>query len=269
MKKWIKIIGWLLFAILVIVGMNIVGTAQKETIASKPKIFIHIEGENAFLTEDEVYQRLLQQRLIYPGQKFEDLHINKIEHFLASMSEIKNCKVYQKIGQFWNIDIEIRKPIARIYNLAGESFYLDDIGHTMQTSPLYTARVPVVNGDIPDEAHSIPVNEIINNDTLKTKKYLDDIYRISYYVCNDPLLNAQIGQIHLKKNGDFVLIPQVGSHTIVFGSAFSNEEVAEKFDKLKIFYTEGLPYEGWNKYNVINLKYKKQIVCKKINEKEL
>ena len=82
-------------------------------------------------------------------------------------------------------------------------------------------------------------------------------------------MNAQIGQIHREKNGDFVLIPQVGSHTIIFGSAFSDREVEEKFKKLKVFYEEGLPYEGWNKYDIINLKYKKQIVCKKINEKEV
>jgi cell division protein FtsQ len=92
---------------------------------------------------------------------------------------------------------------------------------------------------------------------------LDDIYRISSYVCNDAFLSAQIGQINLEKNGDFVLVPQVGGQKIIFGSARTNEDVAEKFKKLTIFYKEGLPYEGWDKYEVINLKYDKQIVCKK------
>ncbi len=50
---------------------------------------------------------------------------------------------------------------------------------------------------------------------------------------------------------------------IIFGTAYSNEEVREKFRKLKIFYTEAIPYEGWNKYEEISLKYDKQIVCKK------
>ena len=269
MKKWLKIAFWILFTAGVVTGLSMSGSAQREEITSQPGIFIHVEGENAFLTEDEVETRLIRKGFIYSGQKFDKLPVKKIEDYLESMSEIKYCRVYQNIGKKWNIDVEIRKPIARIFNARGESFYLDDIGHTMATSPLYTARVVVVTGNIPDDPHSPPVDKIINNDTLKTKNFLDDIYRISYYVCNDPLLSAQIGQIHREKNGDFVLIPQVGSHTIIFGSAFSDREVEEKFKKLKVFYKEGLPYEGWNKYDIINLKYKKQIVCKKIKEKEL
>lgn len=59
------------------------------------------------------------------------------------------------------------------------------------------------------------------------------------------------------------MIPLVGNQKIVFGSAFTDKEVKEKFEKLKIFYKEAIPYEGWNKYSEISLKYDKQIVCKK------
>jgi len=76
-------------------------------------------------------------------------------------------------------------------------------------------------------------------------------------------LQSLIGQIHRKHNGDFVLIPQVGGQKIVFGTAFSDLEVEEKFRKLKVFYKEAIPYEGWNTYEEISLKYNKQIVCKK------
>jgi hypothetical protein len=38
----------------------------------------------------------------------------------------------------------------------------------MSTSELYTARVLVVTGEIPDKKSSKSVKEIINNDTLKT-----------------------------------------------------------------------------------------------------
>jgi cell division protein FtsQ len=128
---------------------------------------------------------------------------------------------------------------------------------------LYTARVVVVTGDIPDKMNSEPVSKIINNAFLKSNRKLDDLYRISHYVCNDQLFQALIGQIHRKKNGDFVLIPQVGGQKIIFGSALTDQEVSEKFRKLKVFYNEAIPYEGWNKYEEISLKYDKQIVCKK------
>jgi cell division protein FtsQ len=107
------------------------------------------------------------------------------------------------------------------------------------------------------------VAELINNDSLKSIRKLDDVYRITNYVCNDPFFLAQIAQIHYNKRREFVLIPQVGDHMIVFGSALTEKEVSEKFEKLKTFYKHGLPYEGWEKYDEINLKYEGQIVCKK------
>lgn len=263
MKKWLKIALWVAFFVTVFILMFKVKDAQSEIVIDRPHIVIHVNGENAFLTENELYTRLKRKGFVYNGQIYKNLKVNDLEKYLLSMSEIKSAKVFSKIGSKWTIEVEIRKPIARIFNNSGETFYLDELGYTMAPSTLYTARVVVVTGDIPDKMNSEPVSKIINNAFLKSNRKLDDLYRISHYVCNDQLFQALIGQIHRKKNGDFVLIPQVGGQKIIFGSALTDQEVSEKFRKLKVFYNEAIPYEGWNKYEEISLKYDKQIVCKK------
>jgi cell division protein FtsQ len=263
MKSWVKIALWSTFGLTVIVLLMMVRSAQDEFTIDKPEIIIHINGENAFLTKDELYTRLRRKGLIYNGQTKEQLKVSKIETYLRSMTEVKDAKVFSKIGGNWTVEVDIRKPIARIFNKFGETFYLDDLGYTMAPSTIHTARVVVVTGNISDKITSPPVEKIINNPSWKSIRKIDDVYRISSYVCNDPLLRSLIGQIHRKMNGDFVLIPEVGGQKIIFGTAYSNEEVREKFRKLKIFYTEAIPYEGWNKYEEISLKYDKQIVCKK------
>jgi hypothetical protein len=121
----------------------------------------------------------------------------------------------------------------------------------------------VVTGLIPDRINSIPVKEIINNDSLKSIRNLDDIYRISNYVCNDPILHKMIGQVYREKNGDFVLIPIVGDQKIILGTAQSDAVVKDKFERLLDFYKEAMPFEGWNKYSEISVKYEGQIVCRK------
>ena len=263
MKKWVKITLWSMFAVMIIILMVMVKAAQEKTVLTRPHIVIRVNGENAFLTEDELYTRLERKGLIYDGQKYKGLKVHATEKYLLSMSEVKKAKVFTNIGPTWTIEVEIRKPIARIFNNSGETFYLDELGYTMAPSNLYTARVVIVTGDVPDKMNSEPVSKIINNAFLKSNRKLDDLYRISHYVCNDQLFQALIGQIHRKKNGDFVLIPQVGGQKIIFGSALTDQEVSEKFRKLKVFYNEAIPYEGWNKYEEISLKYDKQIVCKK------
>lgn len=263
MNKWLKIallsLGTIVLFSLVLVSYK----AQGKIVMDKPEIIVPENGENLFVTADELYQRLIDDQILFPGQTFSQLDINRIEKHIESMGEIRTVKVYTSIGSSWTIKVELRQPIARIFNKYDESFYLDRDGHTLSPRELHTARVVVVNGEIPDRLNSPTVEELINNDSLKSIRKLDDIYRITNYVCNDPFLLAQVAQIHYDKYGDFVLIPQVGGHTIVFGSALSNKEVSDKFEKLKTFYKYGLPYEGWNKYDKIILKYEGQIVCKK------
>lgn len=263
MKAWVKIalisLGSLLLIILVVASYN----SQGKTIMNRPEIIVPQNGENLFVTSDELLKRMMDDGILYGGQTFEQLNVHKIEQYIANMGEVRTVKVYTKIGADWTIQVELRRPIARIFNNVNESFYLDEEGYTLSPRELHTARVVVVNGAIPDRLNSPPVQELINNDSLKSIRKLDDIYRITNYVCKDPFLLAQVAQINYKKNGDFVLIPQVGNHTIVFGSALTEKEVSDKFKKLKTFYKHGLPYEGWNKYDKIVLKYEGQIVCKK------
>ncbi len=264
MKKWLKRGLWIAFAIAVIVLMRMTQSAQAETVLEEPEVLIHVNGENAFLTEDELKLRLKRNGFTFNGQAQKDLKVSVVENYIRKMTEVKDVKVYTKLGSKWKIEVTVRKPIARIYNKYDETFYLDEDGFVMNSSSLHTARVVVVTGYIKDRISSVSVPEIINNDTLKSIRNLDDVYRISNYVCNDPLMQSLIGQIHLKKNGDFVLIPLVGGQKIIFGTAKTDKEVKDKFKKLKIFYQEGIPYEGWDKYEEISLKYDNQIVCKTV-----
>jgi cell division protein FtsQ len=263
MKKVFKIIFWVLFGVGLILIVFFASKENNNAVAKKPDISIHVEGENAFLTESELLNRLILKRLYQKNMKVNFVNVKKIEAAIIKMEEVKNVRVYKNIGNSWNIDVELRNPIARIFTLSQQAYYLDDEGFTMGRSSLHTAHVLVFSGFITENMEKSSVKEIINNDSLKSIRKLDDIYRISNYVCRDSLMNALIGQVYLEKNGDFILIPLVGKQTILFGSANSDEVVADKFNRLKVFYKEGMPHEGWEKYNTIIVKYEGQIVCRK------
>ena len=263
MKKVFTIIFWVLFAVGLILIVFFASKENNNAIAKKPDISIHVEGENAFLTESELLDRLIYKRLYQKNMKVNFVNVKKIEAAIIKMEEVKKVRAYKNIGNSWNIDVELRNPIARIFTLSQKAYYLDDEGFTMGRSSLHTAHVLVFSGFITENMEKSSVKEIINNDSLKSIRKLDDIYRISNYVCRDSLMNALIGQVYLEKNGDFILIPLVGKQTILFGSANSDEVVADKFNRLKVFYKEGMPHEGWEKYNTIIVKYEGQIVCRK------
>jgi cell division protein FtsQ len=65
--------------------------------------------------------------------------------------------------------------------------------------------------------------------------------------------------LYINTDKEIELYPAVGGHKIIFGKG---DDIEEKFEKLKVFYREGLnSIDSWNKYSSINLKYKSQVVC--------
>lgn len=261
MKKWLMIGFWAVFALGTLALMITVEQTHADTLVNAPEIVVKAKGD-AFLTKTQLSKMLYSEGLIFEFQAREEVFPEKIEKFIGDISQVKTVEVFMQLGTAWRIEVELRKPLARIYNKYDETFYLDEDGEIMSTTPEHTARVLVVTGNINDRRNGLSVPEIINNDSLKSILKLDEIYRISDYVCHDPVICSLIGQLHIEKNGDLILVPLVGDFKIIFGSADSEEEVKAKFKKLKIFYKEGMPNVGWNKYTEISLKYRDQIVCR-------
>ena len=263
MKIWFVRILWGIVGIAVLLVVFFANEVESQRRLTKPKIAIHSEDENTFLTSQELLTRLQIRHLFFDKMRVKDLKVQRIERVIAAMPEVKNVNVYRHLGAELSIDLNLRKPIARVFNRQGESYYLDQEGFMMYRSPSHTARVLVFSGEI-----NVPYNprihcDFINNPNLKSSREIDQIYRISNYVCNDPLMHQLIGQVYLEADGDFILIPLLGEQQIIFGPARSTKEVSDKFERLTHFYKEALPHEGWNKYKEISVKYEGQIVCRK------
>ena len=71
---------------------------------------------------------------------------------------------------------------------------------------------------------------------------------------------AQIVQINVNKDRQIELVPRVGGHLLVLGSA---ENVTDKLERLYSFYETGISRIGWNKYSSVSVAYENQVVCKK------
>ncbi len=263
MKKFKKIALWVLFTGTLLYAMYFTHEQYQNRVMLFPEIVINNSGENAFLMDKDVALRLTYNNIKLEGLKRKEINADLIEDIVAKMYEVRQVSVFMNLDNTWRIMIELRQPIARIFNTQGESYYLDKDGKTMPLSPLYTARILPFSGQIHDPMDFISVEEIINNDSLKTLKTLPQIYYLSEYVCNNPFLSALISQVEVDKNGDFILTPIVGDQKIMFGNPYNRKIVEERFEKLEVFYREALPYTGWDKYESINLKYKNQVVCKR------
>jgi cell division protein FtsQ len=77
---------------------------------------------------------------------------------------------------------------------------------------------------------------------------------------------AQIDQVDITANRTFELIPKLGNQVIRFGNA---DNYNEKFNKLMAFYKQVQTRTGWNKYSIIDVQFKDQVVGVKRDAKEI
>jgi len=117
------------------------------------------------------------------------------------------------------------------------------------------------NGYIPEmywNSASLAVDTTHKSADSNSYKTLKAIYQISKYINTDAFWKAQIQQLFVNTNGDIELIPAVGNQIIIFGD---EKNIADKFEKLKIFYKKAEKINAWTKYDTININFKGQVVC--------
>ena len=198
------------------------------------------------------------------GQPKSTVNITDIQRSLNSHADIADAKVYLTIDGRLKVEVKQRRPLLRVINTNGDSYYIDDQGKLMPLSEKYTANVIVANGNIQESyasAYMYPMGKTVKDSTSKKNRVLQDLYAMAKYIFADPFWKSQVQQIYVNSDRDMEIVPMVGNQKIIFGDTVAMDE---KFKKLLTFYQQGLNTTGWwEKYSIINLKFKNQIVCTK------
>lgn len=197
------------------------------------------------------------------GKPLWELNTEKIEGPIRRQSYVEDANVYVTDEGRVFVEVVQRQPVLRVITKSHSSFYIDGHGQILPINPSYPARVLVASGNISDSCIKTAPRSFdsLFSDSSASGCALSSLFRIAIYISNDPFYRAQIEQIYVDDGGEIMLVPAVGNHVILFGRA---EELDEKFTKLFAFYKYGLNKIGWNKYDIINIKYKNQVVCSKI-----
>ena len=225
-------------------------------------ITVNVHGDSYFLDSSHVIHTIYSKFGQLEGKKIREISLSSIEDMVRNIYFVENSQVYRTIDGNIVVNVKQRKPVARVINAHNESYYIDNRGRLMKTSDQYTARVVIVTGHIAAR-YSSTLDLYADEDTedmMPSKKILKELNGLVIYIRNNPFWDAWIDQIYVTRSGDFELMPKNGSHVIEFGKA---EDIDKKFEKLLLFYQNGLTHVGWNSYSRLNLKFKNQIVCSK------
>ena len=171
----------------------------------------------------------------------KELNASLIEHILKENPYVQDAQVYFTTNAKMHVEIEQKEPYMRIY--APHPFYIDENGKPLPVNTNYPCRL-----------------RVCTMEGKATPERLSEVYNLERLLRGDSLLNALIDQVHLDAKQEFELIPKVGQQKIVLGRF---DRMEEKLSNVVLFYHKGMPQCGWDKYAVLNVKYKGQIVAVK------
>ena len=254
-KRIVKVFLWSCLLLVWIFLTAFANSEYGEIVLNKVNIVFIKDNQHHLITNDEVVDLVKDLGLVEGVSIKKDIHVDQIEKTLRSHYAVDKAEVYFLNSGDLHINIFKKTPIARLLgNTSDVNYYLDYNGRLMKTSDSYVAKLPIFSGEI----FSI-------NDEFEPKSstlIISEIYEMSQLINNDAFLKSQIVQIHIRNNGYFELIPRIGNHKILFGSP---ENMEEKLNKIKLFYTKGPDPKELNLYDTLNVMYNDQIVCSKIN----
>ncbi len=263
-KKWINISAWVLVLSALLFSLGFVAKRESQIIAEHFEIEILNNEENLFLNENEIKVFVEDRQQPVLGKTYETLRISELEKALNSHPSIENAEVCTTLNGEVKLEIKQRTPLVRIFNKSGESYYIDQQSKLMPLNENYSARVLIASGNLNepfDQRSQFLVDEIASHESLRDISLLDDIFEVTRYILSDTLLNSLIHQIYVNEEKELELFPAFGCQKIILGNT---ESLNEKFNKLKLFYKQGIgKTDSWNKYSSLNLKFKNMVVCTK------
>lgn len=204
--------------------------------------YLFTDSDQVRLIDKASLDNYLGQHKISPkGMKLGDIDIRAIEQRLSANPYIDSVTCYQSASGKLCIRIAAIHPMIHVFANDGDEFYVDGNGKIAPAGGLNT-DLPIVTG-------------YVTRKLASTK-----LLTLGHFLNEDPYWSKQAQQVNVDQQGRIEIIPTISEQKIILGEP---KDIAEKLQRVRLFYEKGMTKTGWNKYNVVNAAYKGQIICKK------
>jgi len=226
-----------------------VGAAKIENNQTLKGIEVHINNGRKyhFIEQQEVMNKVINNRHIDVAHTpVGKLDIHSMEQIVRTDPWVADAQLYIDNAHTLHMYVTQRIPVARIFDDKGNSYYLDSTLNAMPLTGNYVFYTTVVT-NVPE----------LKDDSM-SNSLKGQIVSLVRYIEADSFWNAQIAEIMIDSNRNFTLLPVIGNQKIVIGDT---SRMHEKFDNLFTFYKKVSNRIGWDKYDVLDVRFKGQVIA--------
>lgn len=193
-----------------------------------------------FVSADDIMDELdsLPARIAVTPRK--EVNTDGITRLLNSLDKIESAACVQLNNDRLRVYVKPMKPVARIFDHGGNSYYVSSTGKRIAADLRYHIDVPVVSADFDSLAQARSLLPVLD------------------YIRNTPAADALVSSIKVNRKGDIILIPIIRGHVVNLGDT---SDIANKWDRLLVMYRRVMPVRGWDFYDTISVKWRGQVVA--------
>lgn len=200
---------------------------------------VFVGDQKLFLTAQNVSKLLIQNEEGVINKPKEIIDLNRLESALNTNQIIKNAQVYLSVDGVLTVEVEQKRPIARVSTNA--SYYIDEDGTYMPLSSNYAARVPLITGFV-------------------NKSNISEITPLAKKVDGDEFLKTHVIEMIFNEDQTFDLRLRNNNFKAHIGTL---NQLDKKINNLKAFYQKAMKDSSLAKYSTVNLKFDNQVICTK------
>jgi len=252
MKPILKKITIFLLSTAVLIGVILAITKHNGRLCNSIEVEIDYQGGEPILNREDVLNYLKDYNIKIQGERFEAIDMDSLKSVLSKHPYIYKLSVVSNIGSKLFIQLIQVKPIMHVFTENEEQYFIDDSGKFLPFSSKIKDKTVIVNGNIREK---FKPEKSLAVDTPKTP--LEHVYVMVKHFNTNDFLKAQFEQIYITKDKDIELIPVYGNHLVLLSNS---KDIEKKMRELVELYKYELNREGWDKYKILNLKYKNRII---------
>jgi len=246
MPKYLKIIFSIMLFVYLVVALTLTATESDTDLCRGVNITVNNSDSagKQFVSAEELAHEIGDLPQKAKKMTLASINTQDIRRTLLSLDKVEDVQVLRLTDGTIDITAQPIVPVMRVFD-NGKSYYINKDGKRVSANARYHKDVPIVEG------HFDPA------DTVFTPQSLLPLIN---YISSDSIWNAFISMVKVKSPNDIILVPVIREHVINIGTPNNFDD---KFSRLKKFYTEVLPRQGWEKYDTLTLKWRGQLVASK------
>ena len=218
-------------------------------------VVIRDSSETQIVSGEEI-SRILMRGGFSTGTPMEQMDLFQIERIIGQESCVTDCEAYLTPDRTLHIELEQRKPVVRFMTAEG-GFYADASGYIIPLGERYVSRVPLIHCDI---GISVPEGWIGRLEDASADAKLRGYTELAEALSEDPHWAHGIAEMRCDPELGILIYPMDGPEVYIFGSA---DNIPEKIAKMNRYLSSVVPYKEGHVYKSVDLRYDKQIICKK------